>query len=132
MSFSDYWENAVLDHLFGKAVYSPPAHIYVGLSLADPLDDGSGLSEPTDASYARVETDPADWTASNGGVIENATDITFPVPTGDWGTVTHGCLFDAASGGNLLACGSLLVPYEILAGPDAPVIAAAGIVVTGA
>ena len=124
MSFSDYWEAALLNHAFGKGNYTPPVHIYVGLSKADPLDDGSGLFEPVGGDYARVETDPADWTAWAAGLIANATDITFPVATGDWGTITHGCLFNAASGGNLLASGALSVPMAILAGPDAPVVAA--------
>lgn len=127
MSFSDYWENKVLNHFFGKESYTAPEHIYVGLSLADPGDDGSGVSEPTHESYARVETDPSDWTVASGGVIKNAVDLTFPVPTGDWGTVTHGILFDAASGGNFLAYGSFPVPIEILAGPDAPLFIAGDI-----
>ena len=44
-SFSNYWENKILNHIFGKSSYTPPA-IYVGLSTADPLDNASGLAEP--------------------------------------------------------------------------------------
>ena len=40
-SFSNYWENELLDHLFGKGSYTPPT-IYVGLSTTDPGDDGAG------------------------------------------------------------------------------------------
>lgn len=35
-SFSNYWENKILNHIFGKSGYTPPA-IYVGLSIADPF-----------------------------------------------------------------------------------------------
>ncbi|MBN2315450.1 MAG: hypothetical protein JXM79_16085 [Sedimentisphaerales bacterium] len=54
-SFSDYWEDKILDHIFGKVNYTPPT-IYVALSTSDPLDDASGLTEPTGNAYARVET----------------------------------------------------------------------------
>jgi hypothetical protein len=105
-SFADHWENEILDHLFGKGNYAPPT-IYIGLSTADPGDDGSGLSEPNGNGYARVQTSASDWTTASGGSLDNADAIEFGQATGDWGTVTHFALFDAAAGGNLLAHGSL-------------------------
>ena len=105
-SFSDYWENEVLDHLFGKGGYSPPA-IHLALSTADPGDDGTGLSEPSGDGYDRAVTSPADWSLASGGALANADAIEFPEASGAWGTVTHFALFDAASGGNLLAHGAL-------------------------
>jgi len=105
-SFSNYWENEILDHVFSKGTYPPPV-IYVGLSAADPGDSGAGLSEPTDGGYARVATDPSDWNTANGGLVDNASVITFNIATGDWSTVTHFALFDATTGGNLLAHGAL-------------------------
>lgn len=98
MSYADYLEQKILDHVFSIASYTAPT-LYVGLSTADPLDDASGLAEPSGGSYARVEV--SDWSRS-GNEVDNDTSITFPEATGDWGTITHGCLFDAASGGNLL------------------------------
>lgn len=130
MPYSTYLDNKELDHLFGKAVFTAPSHIYVGLSKADPLADGSGVVEPSDGSYVRVETDPADWSSASGGVTSNVNDIVFPVPTGDWGLVTHGILYDAVSGGNFLGYGTLNVPKEILTGPDAAQFPAGDIVVT--
>jgi len=106
MSFADYWEDEILDHLFGKGSYSPPT-IYVGLSTADPTDDGSGLAEPSGGSYARVSTAAGDWNTSSGGTLDNANAITFPQATAAWGTVTHFALFDAATAGNMLAHGTL-------------------------
>ena len=76
-SFSDYWENEVLDHLFGKGGYSPPA-IHLALSTADPGDDGTGLSEPSGDGYARAVTSPADWSLASGGALANADAIEFP------------------------------------------------------
>ena len=117
-SFSDYWENEILDHIFGKGSYTPPA-IYVGLSTADPADDASGLAEPSGNAYARVGTAGADWSTASGGAIANANDITFPEATGSWGTITHFALFDAASAGNMLAHGALSVSKSIGSGDTA-------------
>ncbi|MFQ6036438.1 MAG: hypothetical protein ACE5NM_11430 [Sedimentisphaerales bacterium] len=111
-SFSNYWEDKILDHIFGKASYTP-ATIYVGLSTADPLDDASGLAEPTGNGYARVQTAEADWNAASNGTVDNANDITFPEATGSWGSITHFALFDAATAGNMLAYGSLSVSKTI-------------------
>ena len=104
--FSDYWENKILDHIFGKGSYTPPT-IYVGLSTADPTDDGSGLVEPSGNGYVRTQTSASDWNATSNGSMDNATDITFEQATGSWGTITHFALFDAPSAGNILAHGAL-------------------------
>jgi hypothetical protein len=117
-SFADYWENEILDHLFGKGSYTPPT-IYVGLSTADPLDDASGLAEPSGNSYARVLTAGSDWNTASGGTIDNANEITFPQASGSWGTLTHFALFDAASGGNMLAHGALSISKTISSGDTA-------------
>ena len=105
-SFSDYCENQILDHLFGKGDYAPPT-IYVGLSAADPGDSGAGLSEPSGHGYTRVETTEADWNVAAGGLLDNANVITLGPATGDWGTLTHFALFDAPAGGHLLVHGAL-------------------------
>ncbi|TKJ39381.1 MAG: hypothetical protein CEE38_01175 [Planctomycetes bacterium B3_Pla] len=104
--FADYWEDEILDHVFGKGSYSPPT-IYVGLSTADPLDDASGLAEPNGNGYTRAQTSASDWNAASGGSLDNANDITFAQATGNWGTISHFALFDAATGGNMLAHGAL-------------------------
>ena len=104
--FSDYWENKILDHIFGKGSYTPPT-IYVGLSTANPTDSGSGLAEPSGNGYARVQTSASEWNAASNGSLDNAGNITFNQATGNWGTITHFALFDAATAGNMLAYGTL-------------------------
>ena len=104
--FSDYWENKILDHIFGKGSYTPPT-IYVGLSTADPTEDGSGLAEPSGNGYAREQTSASDWNAASNGSLDNAGNITFAQASGNWGTITHFVLFDAATAGNMLAYGIL-------------------------
>ena len=97
MSIADYWEDVLLDHaaMLGSVKW-------VGLSTADPTDDGSGLSEPSGNAYARVEVPSTYWAAASGGSKATDTAIEFSRATGSWGTVTHFCLFDALTGGNLL------------------------------
>jgi len=106
MSFANYLENKILDHITGKTSFTMPT-CYVGLSTADPGEDASGLAEPSDSGYARVTTSGSDWDAASGGAIANAAAITFPTATGSWGTITHFALFDATSDGNMLASGAL-------------------------
>lgn len=105
-SFADYLEDKLLDHVVGKTSFTMPT-CYVGLSTADPLDDASGLAEPSGNGYTRVVTDGADWNAASGGSSSNAETITFPQASGSWGTSTHFALFDAATAGNMLAHGAL-------------------------
>ena len=105
-SFTNYWENKILDYIFGKGSYTPPT-VYVGLSTADPLDDATGLAEPSGNGYARVQTSASDWNAASSGSLDNAHIIAFAEASGSWGTITHFALFDAATGGNMLAHGVL-------------------------
>jgi hypothetical protein len=110
--FSNYWENKILDHLFGKGSYTPPT-IHVALSTADPLDDASGMAEPSGDGYSRVETSASDWNNSAAGKVRNANNITFSTASGNWGTITHFALFDAATAANMLAHGALNQPQVI-------------------
>ena len=97
MSFADFWEAEILDHLFDIGSYAAPT-VYVGLSTADPLDDASGLAEPADG-YARIAC--AAWSRT-GSEVDNDAAVTFAEATGDWGTITHVALFDAITAGNML------------------------------
>ena len=110
--FSDYWENKILDNIFGKGSYTPPV-IYVALSTADPIDDGSELAEPSNNGYARVQTSASDWNVAKSGSLDNAGDINFGQATENWGTITHFALFDSATGGNMLAHGALNQPKAV-------------------
>ncbi len=88
-----------------------PATTYVGLFTTNPSTDASASytgTEVSGGSYARVAvTSSSGWSAITGGSttpsqISNAATITFPTPTGSWGTVTGVGIFDAATTGNLL------------------------------
>lgn len=119
-SFTNYLELKLLDHLFGSTAYSVPTSLWLGLSTADPGEDGSGVAEPSGNAYARVEieNDTDAWEAAaldeGLGTKENKVDFTFAKATGAWGTITHFFLADQASGGNILASGSLTVAQEVI------------------
>lgn len=102
---TDYLENKILDHTTGKTTYAKPT-VYVGLFTAAPSDTAAG-TEVSGNNYSRVATAGADWNAAATGATDNANAITFPTPSGSWGTITHFGLFDASSGGNLLWWGAL-------------------------
>lgn len=114
-SFSDYTEDKVLDHIVGKTSFTMPT-CYVAFSTADPLDDASGMAEPAGSNYARITTTGGNWNASSGGSISNSADLTTPTASGAWGTLTHVALYDALSGGNLLAHGALDVSKAVTSG----------------
>lgn len=110
MSFTDFLENELLDHVFAAAAYTAPTDIYVGLSTTTPNDDGTNITEPAGGNgYARVQktNNLTNWPAATGGLKENGTSVDFPTATGAWGTVTHFFLADAGAGGNILATGAL-------------------------
>lgn len=112
MSFSDVLEGELLDHFFDIGAYSAPT-IYIGLSTADPGDDASGLAEPSGNGYARQAC--AAWTRTTS-TVDNDAAITFPEATGSWGTISHACIFDAVSGGNLLISFALDSPLAVSSG----------------
>lgn len=107
-SLSNYAENELLDHLLKVGAYTPPTDIYVALSTADPTEDGSGLAEPSGGSYARIACNT--WNAASGRAATNAALVQFARATGNWGALTHFALFDAVTGGNMLAHGGLFAP----------------------
>jgi hypothetical protein len=112
-SISDYLENKLLDHVLGTAAYSPPATVYIGLSTANPLDDASGLAEPSGGGYARKAVT---FGAAASRAVSNSAQVDFDQATASWGTITYYAIFDAASGGNMLAHGSLATAKEVVSG----------------
>lgn len=102
MSFSNYLETKVLDHVFGATAYTAPATLYVGLYTAAPSDTGGG-TEVSGTGYARQT---ATFTTS-GDTTSNDSAIEFPTAGSNWGTVTHVGVFDASTSGNMLVYGSL-------------------------
>jgi hypothetical protein len=115
--FSDFLEDELLDHVLKTGDYAVPTHIYVALWVGDPLDTGAGGAEVSGGSYARVVCDT--WDAAAARATENTGAVTFAEATGAWGTVTHFAIFDAITGGNFLAHGTLAASKTIGSGDNA-------------
>lgn len=108
-ALSDYLENALLDHLLGGPDYTPAVTHYIALFTAAPTDAGGGTEVPSSNNYVRaaVTNNTINWPTSSSNSKANANVITFPTSSGSWGTITHFGIFDALSGGNLLAWAAL-------------------------
>ena len=111
-AMSNYLENEILDHILGTGAYTAPTTVYVGLSTGS-FGEGNTGTELTGNAYARVS---ASFGAASSGTASNDAAIEFTVATGDWGSVSHFGLFDAASGGNLLIHGAFSVAKTIQQG----------------
>ncbi len=128
MSFTNYLEHKVLDHLFGAVTYTPTGTLFVGLSTTTPLEDGTNFTEPsTGSGYTRagIVNTKSNWITaaqvSTSGSLHNLNTVSFPAATGNWGTVTHFGLFEGAtsSSGNLICQSSLTQSKTIDAGDTA-------------
>lgn len=107
--FSNYLENAIMNHIFRNTAYTSPTALYIALFTTDPTDAGTG-TEVSGGGYARQSI--AFGEPSNGEV-KNSADITFPAATGSWGTVSYWGIYDNSSGGNFLAYGAFSTPQSI-------------------
>ena len=108
MSFSNFLEHRVLGHVFGATPYTAPTTLYVGLFTSSPGETGSG-TEVSGGSYARQTIA---FTVT-GNQASNTAAVEFPTATASWGTVTFAAIYDALSGGNLLAYGALTTSKTI-------------------
>jgi hypothetical protein len=103
---------------------------WLGLSFADPTEDGSGILEPSyTKGYFRVNLLDSDgsgnpaWTeavidASNGEDVRNTAEIIFEPATQHWGILTHWFIStdDGDVGDSVLAYGALTTPREVIIG----------------
>ena len=111
MSFTNFLETEILDHVFAGAAYTAPSTKYIGLFTAAPGETGGG-TEVSGNAYARQSmafTTSGDTTSNNAAVE-------FPTATGSWGTITHVGIFDAVSSGNLMVYATLTASKAITTG----------------
>ena len=120
----DYSNNKVLDMIFGGTAYSPPTTLYFGLSQNTANKNGY-VTEPAGGGYTRVAVtnNLTNFPAASFGTKSNATVITFPAPTADWGTVQSLFVSDALINGNVLAMADLTSSKALPSGSAAPKIA---------
>jgi len=103
--FTDRTAQGILNHITGKTALFALPTTYLALFSGVGNDAGTGFTELTGGAYARVATAGTDWNGASGSApsqISNASTLTFPTATANWGSVIAFGLYDAASGGNLL------------------------------
>jgi len=95
--------NKILDYNFGKTAHTPPTTYYVGLSTTVVNINGTGNTEPSGGSYARVAitNNKTTFTTAATGTLKNDISISFPESSGAWGTITYVFISDAPTGGNI-------------------------------
>lgn len=111
-SFTNYTENLALTYLFNTGAATRPTAWFVGLFTAAPSDAGGG-TEVTGSGYTRVSA----GTISGSGTattFTNAAAIEFDAASGgNWGTIGWAAIFDASTGGNMLAWAPLTTAKAI-------------------
>jgi hypothetical protein len=104
MSFSNTFETHVLNYVFTTTSVTRPTAWYLALFTSNPAEDASGTEVSTSGTaYARQS---ATFTVS-GNTASNSAAIEYPTATASFGTVTHVGVFDASTGGNLIAYSAL-------------------------
>jgi hypothetical protein len=102
MSFTNFLETEILDHVFAGAAYTAPSTKYLALFTGAPGETGGG-TEVSGGGYARqtVAFTTSGNTTSNNAAVE------YPTATANYGTVTHVAVFDASTSGNMMAYAAL-------------------------
>ena len=104
MSFSNEFETRALQWVFTTVARTRPTSWYLALFTSNPDEDGSGTEVSTSGTaYAReaLTFTVSGNNATNNGAIEYAT------ATASFGTVSHVGVYDASTGGNLIAYAAL-------------------------
>ena len=103
MSFTNFLETEILDHVFAGAAYTAPSTKYLALFTAISDGEAGSVTELSGSAYARQSV----AFTTSGNTTSNNAAVEFPTATGSWGTVTHVGVYDAASSGNLMAYATL-------------------------
>lgn len=105
-NFTAYLDNKVVDHVFGAGTLAKPT-LYLALTVG-----GTEVSNTGGTNYIRKVV-TFDITA---GAASLHADTDFPVAGTNWGTIDGAAIWDAVSGGNMLASGTLAVTKTINTG----------------
>ncbi|AAQ54993.1 virion-associated phage protein [Burkholderia phage Bcep22] len=111
---SDYTENNVINSLLRGVAFPLPTKTYLSLHTADPGDAGG--NEVTTAAwpaYVRKDAEVggaigSGWAPPANGTTTNSNQVIYPAQNGASAiTVTHFAIYDAPTGGNMLAHAAL-------------------------
>jgi len=114
MSFTNYLETDVLKYAFTTDSTSRSTNWFIALYTVAPTDAGNDGTEVTTVGtgYARQAT----AFSVTGDTASNSTAAEYGVATAGYGTVVAVAIFDAVTGGNMLAFADLDVAKTIYTG----------------
>lgn len=129
MGKGTYLSNKLLDAVLGITTYTPPATIDFALYTSAPSAGGGG-TEVSGGSYARQSqaNNSTNWPAASGGSKTNATTITFPTATANWGTVVAAAMFEGGTN-NLMWFGNLTASRLVNSGDSVRFAGGSGVTV---
>lgn len=132
MPYTGYLNRKIQNEIFGATAFSAPATLYFALGTSATAPDGTGaagttgFTEVSGGSYARVSktNDATNFGTADSGTgasstRQNKTAVTFPAATASWGVVRYAGIFDASTGGNMLAFAQLTADKTIDSGDTA-------------
>ena len=102
--FSEIITNSLLNYIFRGETYIPPENIYFALFGTAPTKLAPG-TEVAGNGYARPVCDS--WKLASGGGTQNNITVSFPTPSGAWGIIGWFGIYDALTGGIMIAYGAL-------------------------
>lgn len=111
MSFTNTYENHVMQYVFTSGSVTRPTAWYIGLFTSDPTDTGSaGTEVSTGTGYARTSV----TFSVTGDTATNTAAVEFPAASGgNWGTITHIGVMTASSGGDMIVHSALTTAKAI-------------------
>ncbi len=135
-SKSVFLEKHLLDETFGNTAKPSRANLFFALFTVSPSESSDVGTEVSGGSYARVSVTnnstnfpAATQSGTNPAQKQNATAITFPTATADWGTIVAFGIYDASTSGNLLYWGAV-TPSQAIPNGSTFVIAINSLTVT--
>ena len=131
---SDTRAAAVLNRLFNGATLTVPSSYYIALSTTEPADDGTGVTEPTATSYARlaVAVNTTNFPTTATRIITNGVALTFATPGAaeDWGVIGWYALYDASTGGTFHGWGLFANAQQVTTATGPVTIAVGDLILT--
>lgn len=122
---TDFAHTSWLNLLLKNTPFTPPTSLWVALFTTVPALTGTGGVEisTSGTNYGRVQIVANTGWAGPAGVNQeytNAADLSYLVPSANWGTITGAGLYSASTGGNLFYVAVLTTPKTVNNGDGAP------------
>lgn len=121
MGMTTYLMNKNLELLVRGVTMAPYSNIYIAVSTTQPFVNGTGVTEPTAPSYARlaVSCNSTNFSQSTNGKISNAVALRFAEALTAWNTssnlIKYYAIYDATTGGNMLWFGDFTTAKDVVA-----------------